>query len=84
MSDYAVRDLSRLIMTRGEPINFTRPEHSRCLNAFKDRSGPNCLEALRIIQAGKAALAQHPRADMPGFRPCEADGQRLARARQHP
>jgi len=74
---YSPRDLSRLIMTAGSPINFTRPEHSLCLTGFTDKTDPRYVEALSIIRAGKQILKEHPRADMPGFQPCEADKRRL-------
>jgi len=74
---YSGGRLSRLIMTLGSPINFTRPEHSLCLQAFTDAADPRRREALELIRAGKDMLARHPRADMPGFRPCEADQRRL-------
>lgn len=75
--DYSVRQLNGLIMALGSPINFTRPELSLCLAGFKDKKSPNYIEALKIIQTGKAMLEQHPRSDMPGFKPCAMDQQRL-------
>jgi len=77
VNSYNVAELSRLVMTRGTPINFTRPRHSLCLNAFDNLDGPEYAEALAIIQAGRQMLADHPRADMPGFRPREDDRRRL-------
>ena len=74
---YSGGRVSHLIMTRGSPINFTRPERSLCLTAFTDTDSPAYREALGIIQAGQTLLAQHPRADTPGFRPCEADQRQL-------
>jgi hypothetical protein len=63
----------------GPHISFDRPELSPCLARFKDKNDPRYREALAIIQAGKAMLAKRPRADMPGFVPCEADRRREAK-----
>jgi len=57
----------------GPLVSFRRPELSPCLSKFKDKSDSAYKEALSIIQAGKAMLAKRPRADMPGFVPCEKD-----------
>jgi len=64
-------------MTCGSPINFTRPEHSLCLKAFDDKGDPGYADALAIIRSGKEMLDKHPRLDMPGFRACQADQERL-------
>jgi len=48
--------------------SFTRPEISPCLARIPDKNDPRYGEALAILQAGKEALARHPRPDMPGFR----------------
>ena len=56
----------------GPHVSFERPELSPCL-AKLDKDGPAYKEALAIIRAGKAMLAKRPRADMPGFQPCETD-----------
>ena len=48
--------------------SFTRPEISPCLARIADKNGPRYQEALAILQAGKEALAKHPRPDMPGFK----------------
>jgi hypothetical protein len=70
-------------MATGElPVNFTRPERSACLRAFRAASTPGYAEALSLIRAGQAMLAEHPRAEMPGFQPCVADQQRLDACRQ--
>ncbi|NQT53634.1 hypothetical protein HQ576_16370, partial [bacterium] len=59
----------------GPHVSFDRPELSPCLAKAKaDAAKYN--EALAIIRAGQAMLARRPRADMPGFRPCEADQRR--------
>ena len=71
------------LMATGElPVNFTRPERSACLRAFRAASTPGYAEALSLIRAGQAMLAEHPRAEMPGFQPCVADQQRLDACRQ--
>ena len=61
----------------GPWVSFDRPELSPCL-AKLPKDSPACKEALAIIQAGKEFLAKRPRADMPGFVPCEKDQQREA------
>jgi len=76
-SSYAVRQLNRLIMAHGSPVNFTRPARSLCLTGFTDKGAPNYLKALALIRTGAERLKKHPRLDMPGFTPCEADRQRL-------
>ena len=66
------------LMATGElPVNFTRPERSACLRAFRAAGTSEYLEALALIRAGQAMLAEHPRAEMPGFQPCVADQERL-------
>jgi hypothetical protein len=66
------------LMASGElPVNFTRPERSDCLRAFNRADAPDYADALTLIRAGQAMLAVHPRAEMPGFKPCVADQQRL-------
>jgi len=57
----------------GPLVNFDRPELSPCLAKFTDKGDPKYVEALAIIQAGKEMLAKRPRADMPGFTPCDKD-----------
>ncbi len=52
---------------------------SPCLTKFTDRSAAEYREALSIIRHGQQRLAERPRADMPGFRPCEKDQQREAK-----
>ncbi len=49
-------------------INFTRPELSPCLGGLTNHTDPKYVEALKIIETGKANLARVPRPDMPGFR----------------
>ena len=51
---------------------------SLCLKAFEDMTSSEYREALAIIRAGQAMLAAHPRLDMPGFEPNDADRRRLA------
>ncbi len=57
----------------GPRISFARPELSPCLAKFTDHNDANYQEALAIIQSAKEMLASRPRADMPGFTPCEKD-----------
>ena len=63
----------------GTQISFDRPKMSRCLLAFKDKTAPEYIEALAIIQQGAEALKQKPRADMDGFVPETKDLQRQLR-----
>ena len=61
----------------GPLVSFDRPELSPCLARLaKNKNDPRYIEALAIIRAGKTALAQRPRADMPGFVPCAKDLER--------
>lgn len=60
----------------GPQVSFERPEKSPCLAKLKAAGGPEYDEALGIIRAGKAMLAQRPRADMPGFTLAGADLER--------
>jgi hypothetical protein len=60
-------------------VNLTRPELSLCLEKFADKGDPKYKEALAIIQAGKATLAQNPRPDTPGFAPLGVEAQRQAK-----
>lgn len=50
----------------GSQVNFTRPEWSPCLTRFADQNDPRYRQALALIQAGRAQLAQQPREDMLG------------------
>ncbi|MFC1636192.1 hypothetical protein ACFL5Z_15280, partial [Planctomycetota bacterium] len=60
----------------GPQVSFERPHLSPCLNKFENTADPHYIEALGIIEAGRQMLAQHPRADMPGFEACAVDRQR--------
>ncbi len=77
VSGYGGGRLSKLVMTVGSPINFTRPKLSWCLKAFESAESPAYREALGLIQAGRRKLTDNPRADMPKFRPAEEDQQRI-------
>jgi len=48
-------------------VNLTRPELSACLQS-KDIPPERRKQALALIRAAAARLAERPRADMPGFR----------------
>ena len=63
----------------GPLVSFERPELSPLLDRLPADS-PQRGEALGIIRAGAAMLAQRPRADMPGFQPNPTDAARLVRA----
>lgn len=65
-------------------VSFTRPPLSRCLEKITDKSDPKYRQALAIIESGKQALSQRPRADMPGFElvdPIEIDQEAKYQAR---
>jgi hypothetical protein len=61
---------------RGPQVSFDRPELSPCLAQFADKQDPRYKEALSIIANGQAMLEKRPRADMPGFLPCDVDQRR--------
>ncbi len=70
-----LKGLANFNRTVGTQISFDRPHLSPCLDAIRaDKEKYD--RALVIIQAGKASLAQAPRADMDGFAACEVDRQR--------
>lgn len=54
----------------GPQIAFERPELSPCL-ASLDKESEEYRKALLIITKGQKRLLENPRADMPGFIPCE-------------
>lgn len=75
----------------GPLVSWERPEASPLLNLVAERlraekpdedptARPEYREALALIRLGGERLAQKPRADMPGFIPCEKDRQRLEKA----
>jgi hypothetical protein len=80
LDDRQLGELGRLTGVGMSPtaVSFTRPEMSPCL-AKLDKSDPKYAQALAIIRAGKAMLAQRPRAEMPGFKPIGPDAQREAK-----
>ena len=51
----------------GAQVDFDRPELSPCLDVLRERSSKHYDEALEIIRAGQAVLAQHPDVDSTGF-----------------
>lgn len=59
-------------------MSFDRPELSRILMPVAANAAARA-EALALIQEGAKRLAEKPRADMPGFVPCERDREREAR-----
>lgn len=77
VTDYVGGRLAAITETGVLPVNFTRPEFSACLTAFTNTADTGYVEALSLIKAGQARLAQHPGADAPGFVPCPADQARL-------
>jgi hypothetical protein len=64
------RDLGRQFnhgRNQGPLVSFDRPELSPILADFDDRNDPAYLEALEIIRAGQAQLAERPDVGMEGF-----------------
>ena len=68
--------LTGYVANRGPDVCFERPELSPCLTSLQGKDEAAYREALAIIEAGKAMLAQRPRADMTDFVPCPTDQQR--------
>ena len=64
----------------GVLVSFDRPELSPCLALIKDPAGADYREALALIRAGQAMLAQRPEADRPGFVACPEDQRREAKS----
>jgi hypothetical protein len=64
-----IRNNATNVRTR---LSFERPEKSPCLKKL-DKNSKEYAQALAIIQAGQEQLRKRPRADMPGFVPCERD-----------
>jgi hypothetical protein len=60
----------------GPQIAFERPELSPCLKNMQANSA-DYFEALAILQKGQQRLLETPRADMPGFEPCEEQQKQL-------
>jgi len=77
VNEYLCNQLGQLMALHGPLVNFTRPEHSLCLQAFRDSSDPRYVRALDLIRQGQRNLQEHPRCDMPGFVPCTAHQRQL-------
>jgi hypothetical protein len=69
-------ELANHARNAGPQVSFARPRLSPCLAKFEDKSSPEYVEALTIIEAGKRMLERRPRADMPGFKACAIDQRR--------
>ena len=67
-----LRGLAAHNSNRGPQVSFDRPERSACL-ARLEPGDPKRREALVLIEAGRAQLAQVPEADQSGFVACETD-----------
>jgi len=80
LDDGQLRELGRLTgaSMSHSAVSFTRPEMSPCLTRL-DKSDPKYAQALAIIRASKASLAQRPGAEMPGFKLTGADARREAK-----
>ncbi len=57
-------------------VSFDRPEASPALNRLGGTDRPEYQEALAILRAGQARLAQCPNPDAPGFVACATDLER--------
>jgi len=73
LCDLPLAQMMNHATNRGAQVSFDRPELSPCLRRISDKTSPAFQEALAIIRAGQAMLAQRARADMPGFEPCAVD-----------
>ncbi len=60
----------------GVLVSFDRPELSPCLSRFGEEDDARRREVVELLQTASKQLADRPRADMPGFIPCEADRRR--------
>jgi hypothetical protein len=76
LTGVAFANLANHAKNAGPQVSFDRPRLSPCLAKFEDTSGPEYIEALAIIEAGKRILERRPRADMPGFEACAIDQRR--------
>jgi hypothetical protein len=72
-------DLMTFGSNPGPLISFDRPELSPCLTSLRREVSSAYTEAMRIIEAGRDALTETPRADMRGFEPNVVDRAREAR-----
>lgn len=72
-------DLATFNRKQRAEVSFDRPASSPCLASFADPAAAEYAEALAIIQAGAAQLAERPRGDMPGFQACPVDQAREAK-----
>jgi hypothetical protein len=79
VNEYLCEQLGQRMAAYGPLVNFTRPEHSRCLTGFRDANDPRYARALELIREGQRNLHEHPRCDMPGFVPCQAHQEQLKR-----
>ena len=76
LTGVTLRRLSHYRTNRGPQVSFDRPHLSPCLSRLDGPNDPRHRDALAIIESGRRHLQQRPRADMPGFQPCEKDQQR--------
>jgi hypothetical protein len=81
LTGWNLAQMQNYASSKGPEVSFERPEWSPCIQHL-DKATPQYQEALDIIKAGMAMLTQRPRADMPGFKPCEKDLQREAKYEQ--
>jgi len=78
-SPLTAKQLARLTQLTGDKlnnpaaVNFDDPPASRCLAKLADKSSPPYIEALALIESGRAALLKNPEPDHPGFVPCALD-----------
>ena len=75
LTETPLLDRQNYASNAGPELSFERPELSPCLEKL-EKNGAAYQEALAIIRTGKERLEKCPRADMPGFRPCETDVRR--------
>jgi hypothetical protein len=68
-------DLADQAKNTGPQISFDRPELSPCLSGVGEPTTERYQQALDLIRAGQATLAQHADVDAPGFQLEGADAQ---------
>jgi hypothetical protein len=64
---------------RGPQVCFERPELSPCLAKLSENKDARYEEALAIVKAGQARLAENPNPGLPGFQACPTDQAREKR-----
>jgi hypothetical protein len=82
LTGFFPEEVLEAIRYKGPRISFDRPELSPCLDSLKKNSR-KYRKALALIRKGHERLKKRPRADMPGFVPCERDLERMAHVKKY-